>query len=373
MSHKIQLALVITELEVGGAERCLVQVACGVDRARFAPIVYSLAARPPESRPSLVRQLEDAGVPVRFVGVRAAWQLGTAVKRLRSLLAEQQPQVVQTFLFHANVVGTLAVRGSPAPQLVHGMRVADPSWFRQAVERRSTARADKVVCVSRSVSDFCAMRLRVPPEKLVVIPNGIDVEAYNGVEPADLRQFGLPPGQRAIVFVGRLHLQKGLDWFLSFAPQIFEQLPDHDLLMVGDGPERGRLEAIVRSRGLERRVHWAGWSPHVAQILRASDLLVLPSRWEGMPNVLLEGMAAGLAIVSTRAHGVEELLGPLADDQCADFGDAEAFLQRLRRLVGNRQAAAEVGRKNRERVERFFSRQAMLQAYEQVYASLVTP
>ena len=373
MNQTIQLALVITELEVGGAERCLVQVACGLDRARFAPVVYSLAARPPDSRSSLVRQLEDGGVPVRFVGVRAAWQLGTAVKRLRSMLAEQQPQVVQTFLFHANVVGTLAARGVPAPRLVHGMRVADPSWFRQAVERRSTARADKVVCVSRSVSEFCAKRLRVPAEKLVVIPNGIDVEAYRGLPPADLRQFGLPPGRRAIVFVGRLHPQKGLDWFLSFAPQMFEQLPDHDLLMVGDGPERGRLESIVRSKGLGGRVHWAGWSPHVAEILLASDLLVLPSRWEGMPNVLLEGMAAGLPIVSTRAHGVEELLGPLADEQCADFGDAEAFLSRLRRLAENRQAAAELGRKNRERVERFFSRQAMLQAYEQVYASLVTP
>ena len=130
--------MVITELEVGGAERCLVQVACGLDRSRFAPVVYSLAARPPESRSSLVRQLEDAAVPVRFVGVRAAWQLGTAVKRLRSLLAEQQPQVVQTFLFHANVVGTLGgARFVRAPRLVHGMRVADPSWFRQAVERRT--------------------------------------------------------------------------------------------------------------------------------------------------------------------------------------------------------------------------------------------
>jgi glycosyltransferase involved in cell wall biosynthesis len=335
--------------------------------------VYSLAARPPESRPSLVRQLEDAGVPVRFVGVRAAWQFGTAVKRLRSLLAEQQPQVVQTFLFHANVVGTLAVRGSPAPRLVHGMRVADPSWFRQAVERRSAARADKVICVSRSVSEFCATRLRVSAEKLVVIPNGIDVEAHNGLQAADLRQFGLPSGRRAIVFVGRLHPQKGLDWFLSFAPQMFEQLPDHDLLMVGDGPERRRLEEIIRTRGLEQRVHWAGWSPYVAQILRASDLLVLPSRWEGMPNVLLEGMAAGLPLVSTRAQGVEELLGPLADQQCADFGDAEAFLNRLRQLAEDRQAAAELGRKNRERVERFFSRQAMIQAYEQVYTSLVTP
>lgn len=372
MSQRIPIALVITELEVGGAERCLVQVACGLDRARFAPSVYSLAARPLESRSSLVRQLEDAGLPVRFVGVRSVWQFAAAVQRLRRLLAEQQPQVVQTFLFHANVIGTLAARGLGAT-LVHGMRVADPSWFRQAVERRCTARADKVVCVSRSVSEFCATRLRVPADKRVVIPNGIDVDAYRGVQPADLGQFGVPPGRRAIVFVGRLHLQKGLDWFLSFAPRVFQLLPEHDLLMVGDGPERRRLEAIVQSQGLDRRVHWAGWSPRVAPLLLAADLLVLPSRWEGMPNVLLEGMAAGLPVLSTRAHGVEELLGPLADRQCADFGDVEMFLERLRRLAADRANSVELGRQNRERVERCFSRRAMLQAYEQLYASLATP
>jgi starch synthase (maltosyl-transferring) len=253
------------------------------------------------------------------------------------------------------------------------MRVAVPSRFRQAVERRTAARADKVICVSRCVAEVCAGRLRVPGDKLVVIPNGIEAEAYRGLQPADLTRFGLAAGRRAIVFVGRLHAQKGLDWFLSFASRVFEQLPEHDLLLVGDGPQRVRLESSVRSLGLERRVHWAGWSPQVPQILRASDLLVLPSRWEGMPNALLEGMAAGLPVVSTRAQGVEELLGPLADEQCADFGDAEAFLQRLRRLAENRQAAAELGRKNRERVERHFSKQAMLQAYEDVYASLVTP
>ena len=253
------------------------------------------------------------------------------------------------------------------------MRVADPSWFRQAIERRTSARADKIVCVSRSVAEYCAARLRVATDKLVVIPNGIEVEAYTDLQPADLGEFGLSPGRRAIVFVGRLHCQKGLDWLLSFAPRLFEQLPEHDLLLVGDGPERARLESLVRSQGLTRRVHFAGWSPHVPQILRASELLILPSRWEGMPNVLLEAMAAALPVVSTRVQGVEELLGPLAEEQSVAFGDADAFLDRLRRLAGNRQFAAGLGRQNRERVERQFSRQAMLRAYEELYASLATP
>lgn len=383
MSDRIQLALVITELEVGGAERCLAQIATGLDRTRFAPTVYSLAARPPVERPSLVQHLEDASVPVHFVGVHAAWQLGTAIKRLRRLLSEQHPQIIQTFLFHANVVGTLAVRGlnrSPRapreespPRLVHGIRVADPSWIRQLIERRTSARADKVVCVSRSVSDYCAARLRIPADKLAVIPNGIAAEAYTDVQPADLADFGLSPGRRAIVFVGRLHRQKGLDWLFSFSPRLFEQLPGHDLLLVGDGPQRRRLESRVQALGLDGRVHFAGWSPRVPQILRASELLILPSRWEGMPNVLLEAMAASLPIVTTRVEGVEELLGPLAEEQSVAFGDQAAFVDRLRRLAEDRQLAAGLGRQNRERVERQFSWRTTLRAYEELYTSLATP
>lgn len=383
MTERIQLALVITELEVGGAERCLAQIATGLDRNRFAPAVYSLAARPPVDRPSFVQHLEDAAVPVRFVGVHAAWQLGTAIRRLRRLLSEQRPQIVQTLLFHANVVGTLAVRGlhrgphapreENRPRLVHGIRVADPSWLRQAIERRTTAHADKVVCVSRSVAEYCAVRLRTSADKLSVIPNGIAAETYTGLQPADLGDFGLSPGRRVIVFVGRLHRQKGLDWLLSFAPRLLEQLPGHDLLLVGDGPERARLESRVRAMGLDRRVHFAGWSPQVPRILRASELLILPSRWEGMPNVLLEAMAAGLPIVTTRVEGVEELLGPLADEQSVTFGDEAAFLDRLRRLAEDRQMAAGLGRQNRERVEQHFSWRAMLRAYEELYTSLATP
>lgn len=383
MSERIRLALVITELEVGGAERCLTQIATGLDPSRFAPAVYSLAARPSASHSALVQQLEEAALPVQFIGVRAAWQLSTAIRRLRRLLAEQRPQIVQTFLFHANVVGTLAARGlqssSHAPReasslrLVHGMRVADPSWLRQTIERRTSVCADKVVCVSRSVSEYCAARLRIPADKLVVIPNGIDVAAYADLQPANLANFEPAPSRRVIVFVGRLHRQKGLDWLLSFAPRLFEQLPDHDLLLVGEGPERRRLETRVRALGLDQRIRFTGWSPQVPGILRASELLILPSRWEGMPNVLLEAMAAGLPIVTTQAEGVQELLGPLADEQSVAFGDQETFLARLRRLAENRQLAAALGRQNRERVERNFSRQAMLQAYEDLYVSLATP
>ena len=368
MNGPIRIAFVITELEVGGAERCLVNVATGLDRERFEPIVYSLDSRPARDRDSLVLRLEQADIPVRFVGVSSSWQILLAIRRLGKLLAEQQPHIVQTFLFHANVVGTLAAtRRRPRPYIVNGVRVADPSGWRQRLERWMSRRAEKIVCVSQSVAEYCSGHGRLPRQKLVVIPNGIDLEQYPATSAADLTQFGVPADPQVIVSVGRLHAQKGIDWMLQVAPRILSGLPSHDLLLVGDGPERGALQDLAASLGVADRVHFAGWRPDVPEILAASALLVLPSRWEGMPNVVLEAMATGLPVVCTQAAGVEELLGPLSDGQTVAVGDAEGFVETVLRLAGNPIEAQKVGRKNRQRAGEHFSLAAMTAAYEQLY------
>jgi glycosyltransferase involved in cell wall biosynthesis len=372
MSNKTSLALIITELEVGGAERCLVNLATGLDRDRFAPVVYSLAPPPAGSASALVDQLRRAEIPLQFVGVRSTWQFGTAVGRLRRLVARQHPQIVQTFLFHANIVGTLACRFRPRPALVHGMRVADPARWRLLAERRLNGFAERVTCVSRSVADFYVQRAGIPESKIVVIPNGIDVAAYTTAPPLDRAELGVAPGRRLMTFVGRLHAQKGLDWLLELLPGVLSQVPDVDVVLVGRGPERQRLQTAVGSLGLADRVHFAGWRADVPGLLRASCLLVLPSRWEGMPNAVLEAMAAGLPVVSTRVQGVAELLGEAAEPQTAACGDHQEFAAKLVQVLGDRALADQLGRQNRQRAAERFSLAAMCAAYAQLYESLTT-
>src|SRR6478672_4816694 len=105
-----RLALVITELEPGGAERCLVELATRLDRSRFLPVVYSLGPPPPVTKQLLVERLAGAGIPTNFLNMSSPWQYLAAVRKLARYFREQRPQVVQTFLFHANVVGTRAAR-----------------------------------------------------------------------------------------------------------------------------------------------------------------------------------------------------------------------------------------------------------------------
>ena len=369
MTDPIRLALVITELEPGGAERCLVNLATRIDRQRFEPVVYSLGPRPPACRDVLVGHLEAAGVPVQFLGLTHWSQYFHGVRRLAGMLAEQRTQIVQSFLFHANVLAARAAVHANVPHVCTGIRVADPRRTRTSVERWATGRADRHVCVSQSVAHFCRQR-GFAAEKVVVIPNGIDVDRWKNARPSDLTQFGVPAGRRAIVYVGRLDPQKGLAQFFGELTQLFKHVPDHDLLMVGDGPEAAVLKQAAHSLGVADRVHFAGWQADVPEIVSASDLLVLPSLWEGMPNVVLEAMAAGKPVVATRSEGVAELLGEGVAEQSVEIAQFDQFPDMASAMLNNPNLANELGRQNKRRAEQHFSLTTMVGRYEELFTSL---
>jgi len=370
----IRVALCITDLDVGGAERCLTQLATRLDRARFEPVVYCLAPEPADAERSCLGPLSETGVPVHSLGGRSRWQLFWVVLRLAWLMRRHQPQLVQTMLFHANIVGTVAARLARVPKVVAGLRVAErgADWHVRW-ESRLRQRVDRHVCVSRDVADFGWSEMRIPREKLVVIPNGVDLARFPVPEPAKLTSLGIWAERRVVTFVGRLERQKGLRWLLESAPEWLERLPDCDLLLVGRGPLEPELRRLAEKLGISRRVHFAGWRPDVPEILAVSELLVLPSEWEGMPNVVLEAMASRLPVVASEVEGVRELLGETSDIQTVRFGDRKALAERLVRLLSDPQLAAEVGAANRRRAEEQFSIERMVAAYEDLWESLLNP
>ena len=228
-------------------------------------------------------------------------------------------------------------------------------------------------CVNQAVADFSRIHGRLPAEKLLVIPNGIDAARYVAVSPTSADALKVPSGRRWITYVGRLDPQKGLEWLLHEADRWLAPLADYDLLLVGDGPLRVRLEDIVRARGLAGRVHFTGWRSDVPGILAASDVLLLPSRWEGMPNVVLEAMASGRPVLAADVEGVRELLGDDAAAQVAPPGDAEQWTEKLRLLATDRELAMLLGARNRRRVAEHFTLAKAAQAYAARYTSLARP
>ena len=205
--------------------------------------------------------------------------------------------MLQTLLFHANTVGTLAARKLPGCRVIAGLRVAEPRPWRWLVQRRLARRIDRFVCVSQAVASYAQNRGRLPAEQLVVIPNGIDIDKLASAPAADLQDLGKPPAGHVTVCVARLDRQKGLDQLIQVAPKFLARFPQNTLLLVGDGPLRRQLTDQVAAHGLDKSVRFAGFRSDVPEILKACSLFVLPSHYEGMPQALMEAMASGLPVV----------------------------------------------------------------------------
>jgi starch synthase (maltosyl-transferring) len=383
-----RIALCITDLEPGGAERSLVELATRLDRRRFEPVVYCLAARP-SGNPSLADRLEAARVPLRCFNARRLAGFPRLVGKLRKQMRADAAAVVQTFLFHANVAGTIAARWAGVRHVVGGIRVAEhrASWH-LVLGRWIERWVERSVCVSESVREFSLRQGRLPPHRLVVIPNGVDLTRFAGALPCPPSKLGVPEGRRLIAFIGRLDVQKGLGGLLEQSQSMFAALPEHDLVVVGDGPQRATLEDQVRRLGLAGRVHFAGYRLDVPEILAASELVVVPSLWEGMSNVVLEAMAAARPIVATRVEGIVEELGPAAEAQTVPFsGAAQAssgakdalpepefavFVEKVIAILSDASLACSLGEANHKRAGEHFSLSAMVEAYERLYTGLLS-
>jgi glycosyltransferase involved in cell wall biosynthesis len=174
-----------------------------------------------------------------------------------------------------------------------------------------------------------------------------------------------------VTFIGRLEPQKGLAWLLETTAGWLARVPDCHLIVAGQGPDRQCLQRLAVQRGVAERVHWLGWRSDIPEILAASDLLVLPSRWEGMPNVVLQAMASQRPVLATDVEGVRELLGETAELQTVPYGDTTRFTEKLVRILSDRDLASRLGRENRTRAERLFSLDAMVAAYEALWQSIL--
>ena len=362
-----RIAFCITDLDAGGAERALVQIVTRLDRSRWEPFVFCLSGEG-----ELAAVLRDAGIAVvclganRRHGLRVVWRLSRRLAKLR-------PTILQTFLYHANIAGRLAGRAARIPMIVSGIRVAEKrSAFRLWLDRATGWMVARHVCVSQDVAAFSAARGRLPVSKIRVIPNGVDAARLAEAPRAELAQFGIPPASRTLLFVGRLDPQKGPFVLLTAVKDLLPRHPELHVLMVGDGPLGEKLRTWVAKENLQSRIHFAGRRNDVPSLFCAADLFVLPSLWEGLPNVVLEAMASGLPVVATQVEGVCELLGSGFQEQSVPYGKWENLSNLIVRVMSDRGLADRLGRENRERTEQNFTIGRMVESYERLWEQILT-
>lgn len=358
-----RILYVITELDVGGAERALVELATRLDRERYAPEVACLAGEGPLAEP-----LRERGIPVHCLAARGRWDL-RVLWRLRKLAAGFD--LVHSFLYHANMATRIAAMGSGVGAVVCAARVAERSRpRRRTIECWSHRLVDVEVCVSNGVRDYLGAG-GFPRDKLRVIPNGVDVDRFGPRDPELKESLAIAPDVPLITTIGRLHEQKGISYLLRAVSSMRHSRRACHLLIVGHGPLDDELKALAKQFGVADRVTFLGFCDDVPRVLAATDIFVLASLWEGMPNAVLEAMAAGLPVVATRVEGTVDLIDDGKTGMLVMPRDVPGLATSILRLLDDPARARALGKAAQAHVRAHFPLDAMVRRHEQLYAELL--
>lgn len=363
VSGHIPILYLITELETGGAQTALRRLLAGLDRACFSPTVACLY----NGDGAVAQDIRGLGIQVFDARMRHKADVG-ALLRLYRWMRRVRPVILHTSLFHANVPGRILGRMVGVPIVICSERtMAMESEWRYRLNRWTIGLVDRVTAVSVNVHDFCISHIGLPAEKLVLIYNGVELPVALTTALQARAELGLPAESAVIGAVSRLDAVKGV----SILIQALARVDEAHLAIIGDGPERVALETLACSLGVAGRVRWAGHRRDVQHLLPAFDLFVQSSLHEGLPNAVLEAMAAGLPVVATAVGGTPEVVVDGVTGVLIPPLDPDALARAITRLLQDSDLRGAMGRAGRERVGQLFSAARMVERTEWLYQQLL--
>lgn len=349
-----------------GAEAVVANLAMGLRRNGCDAAIGSLQnGRRPDRE--FETRLHSYGLPVRDIPCQARFDRQT-VRWIDEYVREQNFDLIHTHGYKADVHGYAAARMAGKPLLAtchnwtgENLRGRLYDWIDHLVLRRFA----RIAAVSDPVRNSL-VRFGVRPERIRVIPNGVDVRRFEATWPR-------PPvyaGAAAQVgFVGRLVPEKGVNILLRSAPGVLSRHPHTVFLIIGEGPARAELEKLTDDLGIGSSVRFLGRQADMAAIYSLIDILVLPSLNEGAPMTVLEAMSAGRPVVATRTGALPDIVVEGETGILVGSGDAPAVESALVSLLADPARLLQMGRAGRSRVEAKFSSDSMARDYLDLYHS----
>ncbi len=368
MEKPYRILHIIDHLGPGGAQEALLNLVKYADRRRFHLEVAAMHGFGVYW--DLLGQMQ---VPVHSLSPQKFIPL--YLSNLIRLLHRGRFDLVHCHLIAANLIAKPVAALCRVPVLFNHDQCNDVLRYRQKwrlwLDRLTNLCTDQIIAVSNSTRNFLLQMEKVPPQKVALIYNSVDLERFFPGSP-ELRQvcrqkFGLSENAPVVLGVGRLHSQKNFTGFLEVAASLSQRLPEACFVIAGDGPDLTSLENLADRLGLANRVRFLGYVAHMRELYLASDVLFFPSLFEGTPMAVLEAMASGLPVVASQIDGTAEILTDNIDALLVPLEQHQDFGPRLGALLQDQPLARRLAQNALAKVRQRFAAPSMAQQVECLY------
>jgi glycosyltransferase involved in cell wall biosynthesis len=369
---KRRTVFVIDDLGLGGAQRQLVEILKRFPKDRYETTVLSLSAK----KADYAAAFGEAGIPLRVIDHAGKWSFRT-LAAVRAVLRELRPEVVYTWLFTAEMYGRVAAVLEKVPCIVSAMRntIDDMPWHYRWVSRALSMKTDRITVNVRAIAPGLTRVWKIPPSKITVIYNGIDLREFPLLKEGDAvrTEIGIPPGSRVAGMVARMAPQKDHATLVAAAAAVIREAPETYFVLAGDGPLRRQIEGTVKNTGLADRFRFLGPRRDAWRLMNAFDVCVLSTHFEGCSNVVMEGMAAAKPVIATDVGGNAELVADGVTGFTVPHEDAFELARRLLELVRDPMKAQAMGAAGRRRVEDEFTIERTVEKTVALFDELLAP
>jgi glycosyltransferase involved in cell wall biosynthesis len=322
----------------------------------------------------LARELRERGLDPIFLSAVPADP--TVALKLAAVARRHRSGILHSAGIKGTLMARMAARSTHANVIVHVHDQKDPGAVIRGLNRVVAQPTDLGICVSRAVQGTAIHGYHLSPERLRVIPNGLDLEKFRRV-PEGTRErvraaLGVADGTHVLGLFGRFYPVKGHKLMLQMLPRIVAVRPDVLLLLAGEGPERAECESLTDRLGLREHVRFLGQRDDIPQLLTACDVFLMPSQTEGLPLAAIEALALGRPVVGFEVGGVPEVVDDGRTGYLVPHGDQDGFVAAVLRLVGDADKLADFAARSWRAAERFSVAahvQGLLSCYRELAAN----
>ena len=359
----IRTAFLLTSMPVGGAETLLMNLVRGFDSAKIHPQIVCL------KEPGPLGEEIAAEFPLASHFISSKWDVRVVERLRRHFVREQIEAVVTVGAGDKMFWGRIAAKLARVPVICSALHSTGwPDGVGRA-NRMLTKITDAFIAVAQSHGKFLVDFERFPESKVAVIPNGIDTDRFR----PDLetrsrvrRELNLPATAPVIGIVAALRPEKNHEMFIEVAARVQRVVRDSQFLIIGEGPERSKIEAAIAKHSLQYQVQMLGNRSDTQRLLAAIDVFALTSHNEANPVSILEALSTEVPVVSTRVGSIAETVIDGETGYCVEPGDAQAMALRIQELILDSKKHATLGQQGRKRVQEHGSLRSMVSGYEEL-------